>query len=80
MYILHLLHTQVTQYSCDYENLAPFGCTQYFFGGDTGTVMSYNFQGGVHLASQNQNVCVRFVTKTTHMYSLHCSCVNGEHC
>ena len=31
-------HKQITQYSCDFPNLAPKGCTQYFFGGDTGTV------------------------------------------
>ncbi len=23
---------KTTQYSCDYRNLAPQGCTQYFFG------------------------------------------------
>ena len=50
---------QVTQYSCDYPNLAPDGCTQYFFGETTGTVQSYNFEGGTHLANQNQNMCIR---------------------
>eukprot|EP00095_Tigriopus_kingsejongensis_P011400 maker-scaffold68_size422247-snap-gene-3.21 protein:Tk11400 transcript:maker-scaffold68_size422247-snap-gene-3.21-mRNA-1 annotation:"hypothetical protein GUITHDRAFT_74010" len=50
----------ITQYSCDYENLAPKGCTQYFFDTDgVDTVQTYNFQGGAHLASQNQNICVR---------------------
>ena len=28
----HYISLQVTQYSCDYENLAPKGCTQYFYG------------------------------------------------
>eukprot|EP00095_Tigriopus_kingsejongensis_P011402 maker-scaffold68_size422247-snap-gene-3.22 protein:Tk11402 transcript:maker-scaffold68_size422247-snap-gene-3.22-mRNA-1 annotation:"PREDICTED: uncharacterized protein LOC100161421" len=51
---------KITQYSCDYENLAPKGCTQYFFNTDgVDTVQTYNFQGGPHLASQNQNICVR---------------------
>ncbi len=52
---------QVTQYSCDYPNLAPQGCTQYFWGSTFSTVQSYNYQGGsgVHLASQDQNICVR---------------------
>jgi len=50
---------KVTQYSCDYNNLAPDGCTQYFWGGTTGSVMSYNFDGGMHLADQNHLFCVR---------------------
>ena len=53
---------KVTQYLCDYENLAPKGCTQYFFGNEgKGTVESFNYQAGtsVHLANQNQVVCVR---------------------
>ncbi len=28
---------RVTQYQCDYPNLAPKGCTQYFYGSDSGT-------------------------------------------
>jgi hypothetical protein len=52
---------KVTQYSCDYNNLAPKGCTQYSFGSTTGSVQSYNFQSGsgVQLANQNQVSCVR---------------------
>eukprot|EP00095_Tigriopus_kingsejongensis_P004176 maker-scaffold47_size466558-snap-gene-0.17 protein:Tk04176 transcript:maker-scaffold47_size466558-snap-gene-0.17-mRNA-1 annotation:"hypothetical protein DAPPUDRAFT_316514" len=50
---------KITQYSCDYPNLAPDGCTQYFFGPTTDTVQTYNFAGGQHLASQDQNICVR---------------------
>ena len=49
----------MTQYSCKYSNLAPEGCTQYYFGGATDTVQTYNFDNGQHLASQNQNICVR---------------------
>merc|ERR1711963_276134 len=52
---------KVTQFDCNSRNLAPDGCTQYFFGGDTGTVRSYNFNNGngQHLANQNQKICVR---------------------
>ncbi|XP_059097431.1 uncharacterized protein LOC131891786 [Tigriopus californicus] len=50
---------KVTQYACDYNNLAPKGCTQYFFGTTTDTVQTFNFDSGVHLANQNQNICVR---------------------
>eukprot|EP00095_Tigriopus_kingsejongensis_P001226 maker-scaffold160_size295910-snap-gene-0.8 protein:Tk01226 transcript:maker-scaffold160_size295910-snap-gene-0.8-mRNA-1 annotation:"PREDICTED: uncharacterized protein LOC100161421" len=50
---------KVTQYSCDYKNLAPDGCTQYFFGPSTDSVQTYNFDGGRHLADQNQNICIR---------------------
>ena len=51
----------MTQYSCDYNNLAPEGCTQYFFGDQqtTAVVKTFNFDGGSHLADQNQNICVR---------------------
>ena len=52
---------QITQYDCNYDNLAPSGCTQYFFGSDTGMVQSFNYDGGsgTHLADQNQNMCIR---------------------
>ena len=51
---------KVTQYSCDYNNLAPSGCDQWFFGaGGAGTVKSFNFDGGLHLADQKQSICVR---------------------
>ena len=51
----------MTQYSCDYDNLAPQGCTQYFFGAQktTDIVKTFNYDGGVHLADQNQQICVR---------------------
>ena len=52
---------KVTQYSCTFNNLAPSGCTQYFFGTDaaSGTVSSFNFDQGIHLANQNQRICFR---------------------
>ena len=28
----------VSQYECGYENLAPPGCTQYYWGSNTGTI------------------------------------------
>ena len=50
---------QITQYDCNYENLAPSGCNQYFFGSTSGMVQSFNYDGGTHLADQNQNMCIR---------------------
>lgn len=50
---------KVSQYSCNYENLAPQGCTQYYFGSTVDTVRTYNWNGGYHLANQNQQICVR---------------------
>ncbi len=37
---------------------APDGCLQYFTG-TSGTISSYNHQGGVQLADQNYNLCLR---------------------
>ena len=52
---------KVTQYACDYPNLAPSGCTQYFFGNSgQGTLQSFNFDGGVHLADQTHKFCIRY--------------------
>jgi hypothetical protein len=51
---------KVTQFACDYHNLAPDGCLQYHFGDTTGFVQTFNFEGGIHLAQQNQNICVRY--------------------
>ena len=47
--------------------MAPDGCTQYFWGQTTDTVKTYNFSGGQHLASQDQNICVRFVCLPIHI-------------
>ncbi len=48
------------QIPCDSETLAPKGCLQYFYGnGGEGDVVSFNFNGKLHLANQNQNACVR---------------------
>ncbi|TRY80076.1 hypothetical protein TCAL_09320 [Tigriopus californicus] len=48
----------ITQVPCNSPNKAPEGCTQYFTG-IMGTVESYNFQGGTHLANQDYLNCVR---------------------
>jgi len=50
---------RITQYSCNYANLAPEGCTEYFFGSDTGTITNYNNGGGTHLNDQFQKSCIR---------------------
>ncbi len=51
---------QITQYSCDFPNLAPSGCTQYFFGSETNIVQSFNYEGQQHLSNQKQTICVRY--------------------
>merc|ERR1712186_168185 len=50
---------RITQYECGYENLAPPGCTQYYYGEDSAVFKSYNFDGGYHLADQEQSICIR---------------------
>ena len=52
---------RVTQYDAGYDNLAPAGCTQYFWDKEDadGTLYSYNFKGGRHLADQKQVICIR---------------------
>jgi len=52
---------KVTQYSCDFVNLAPEGCVQYLFGSNSGMVQNYNYDSGngVHLANQDQSICIR---------------------
>jgi len=50
---------KVTQYDCNFNNLAPSGCTQYFFGATSQAVQTFNYDGGAQLAEQNQNICVR---------------------
>lgn len=50
---------RVTQLECTSQLLAPPGCTQYFYGEDSGTVKTYNYAGARHLANQNQVQCIR---------------------
>ncbi len=58
---VYKLFLQVTQFSCEFSNLAPDGCVQYFFGEAMGNVRSFNYNGGngIHLADQEQSICVR---------------------
>jgi len=54
---------RVTQYDGGFENLAPPGCTQYFWDKEDtdGELYSYNWNGGNgrHLADQKQVICIR---------------------
>ena len=53
---------KVTQYDCEFTNLAPAGCTQWYFGKSSASVQSYNYKlgKGQHLAYQDQTICVRY--------------------
>lgn len=55
----------MTQFCCNFPNLAPTGCTQYFFDPDanTGNFETFNFDdgNGLHLANQDQQICFRCV-------------------
>ncbi len=57
----HLSCIQVTQYSCQYTNLAPRGCTQYFFDSTANNIQTFNYNNGNghHLAQQDQAICIR---------------------
>ena len=50
---------KISQISCESELLAPTGCTQYFTGAGPAHVKTFNFDGGRHLANQDQTICVR---------------------
>ena len=54
---------QVMQYEMGFVNLAPEGCTQYYYDKEDadGILRSYNWQGGIHLADQKQVICISFV-------------------
>jgi len=49
---------KISQIPCNVPWKAPEGCLQYFTGA-TGTVKSYNYDGGVQLADQNYVNCIR---------------------
>ena len=53
-----ILYTKVTNIECGSYNLAPQGCDQWFTG-TQGTVMTFNYGNGIHLANQHQNICIR---------------------
>ncbi|XP_023331656.1 uncharacterized protein LOC111703824 [Eurytemora carolleeae] len=49
---------KISQIPCDVSWKPPAGCLQHFTG-TTGTVYSYNYLGGVHLANQQYTNCIR---------------------
>jgi hypothetical protein len=54
-----LIHfKKISQISCYDANLAPDSCTQYLYG-TTGTLNTYNWDGGNELANQKQTICIR---------------------
>ena len=55
---------KITQFTCDYTNLAPSGCDQFFFGTTSGYVQTFNYQNTKHLASQSQDICFRYLICT----------------
>ena len=52
---------KASQISCGDSNLAPSGCSQYYWGtGGASTIKSFGYDGSTsHLADQKQTVCVR---------------------
>lgn len=50
---------EVTQYTRGSLNKAPDGCLQYHYGDKTGYLETFNYAEGVHLAYQNQLICIR---------------------
>ena len=56
---------QITTLDCDDTNLAPSGCTQYFYGAQSGQFKTFNWAGGEHLANQNQRICFRYIPLKT---------------
>ena len=48
----------IIQISCSATWRPPAGCLQYLTG-TSGQISSYNYDGGVHLASQLYSICVR---------------------
>ena len=53
---------QVTQIACNSVGRAPDGCLQYITDTtSTGIIKTFNFDQGVHLANQFQQICFRYV-------------------
>ena len=59
------LDIQIMHIPCDSPTLPPRGCLQYYYGytqddgAPTGTIRTFNYANGIHLANQNQNICFR---------------------
>ena len=55
----------MSQIDCNSEQLAPDGCLQYITGTtSTGIIKTFNFDQGVHLANQFQQICFRYVNNS----------------
>ena len=52
---------KISQFDSGFPNLAPAGCTQYFWGEEENTINSFNWNNGngFHLADQKQVICIR---------------------
>ena len=48
----------ISQIACSASFKAPDGCFQ-FFTGTTGTISSFNIDGGTHLADLKYTICIR---------------------
>ena len=53
-----MINNQFSQLECDTVWKPRSGCSQWFTG-VTGTLQSYNFAGGIHLANQDYSICIR---------------------
>ena len=49
----------VTQYTSDFNNKAPKGCLQYFFGADKGIITSLNWNSSGKSMERNKRICIR---------------------
>ena len=49
----------ISQIACSASFKAPDGCFQ-FFTGTTGTISSFNIDGGTHLADLKYTICIRW--------------------
>ena len=58
----------MTQVRCNSKLKAPDNCLQYFTE-STGTLTSFNFAGGTHLANQDYCMCVRCSTLSRNYFS-----------
>ena len=50
---------RISQIACSASFKAPSGCAQYFTG-TTGTISSFNVDGGTHLSDQSYTICIRY--------------------
>ena len=51
---------RITQLECGSNNLAPTGCTQYYYGSSSGTVQSYNWAGNWSKSSLFKTIVIEW--------------------